>query len=151
MAKEMKIAHDYFLDCCKKYGVEVVSDRQVRSHFETIVKFEGVEHKVQDSIYVHGKERKIGIFCFKTMMAGHYLYKEPRDLENYDKWANNKDDILYEPKVKESDLKEIYKLLDKALTIANKSDKDAVPENVLKGLSDVVGVAFGYLKTRGEV
>lgn len=149
MARESKIAHDYFLDCCKKYGVEIVSDRIVRSHYVTICKFEGVEHKVQNSIYGQGKERNLGMFVFKNMMASHYLYKEPRDLEGYDRWANNKEDILYTPKAKESDLKEIYKLLNKALTIADKGEN--IPTDVFNEVSNAVGITHRYLIGRGEL
>ena len=149
MAREAKIAHDYFLDCCKKYGVEVVSDRIVRSHYETVCRVEGIEHTVQNSIYGQGKEKKLGMFYFKNMMAGHYLYKEPRDLEGYDKWAHNKEDILYTPKAKESDLKEVYKLLNKALTIANKSED--IPQELFEGISSVTGMSHRYLLNRGEL
>ena len=140
MAKEMKIAHDYFLDCCKKYGVEVVSDRVVRSHFVTICRFEGIEHKVDYfSVYGQGKEKKLGMHGFKTMMAGHYLDKEPRDLDGYDRWANNKEDILYEPKPKGSDLEEIHKLIIKALGIVKQSEKGEIPESVKNALLDAEG------------
>ena len=148
MARESKIAHDYFLDCCKKYGVEVVSDKQVRSHFVTICKFEGVEHSVQNSIYGQGKERKSGMFYFKNMMASHYLYKEPRDLEGYDRWANNKEDILYTPKAKESALKEIYKLLNKALNLAK--DSDDIPQEIYEEIANAHGLASRHLAERGE-
>ena len=148
MARESKIAHDYFLDCCKKYGVEIVSDRRVRSHFETVCRFEGVEHKAQNSIYGTGREKKMGMFVFKTMMAGHYLNKEPRDLDGYDRWANNKDDILYEPRPKESDLKELYKVLDKALTLADKGTD--IPKELFDEVSKVTGMAHNYLISRGE-
>ena len=149
MSRESKIAHDYFLDCCKKYGVEVVSDRRVRSHFVTVCKVFETEVKVDYlSIYGTGKEKLIGCSAFKSLMLGYYLDK--RDLNKYDEWNAMPKDLLYEPKPKESDLKTIYKLLDKALTIANKSDKTEVPEDVFEAVSIAVGTAHNYLLRRGE-
>lgn len=152
MARESKIAHDYFLDCCKKYGVEVVSDRKVRSHYETTVKYNGYEYTEKSlSIYGQFNDKKLGMFTFKGFMSAYYL--DMNDVENTELWLHglHKVDILKEEKPKESDLIRIYKLLDKALTIANESDKDNVPDDVLKAVSDAVGIVFPYLKRRGEL
>lgn len=148
MAKEKKIAHDYFLDCCKKYGIEVVSDRRVRSHFVTICKVFEKEVKVDYlSIYGQGKEKLIGCSAFKGMMQGYYIDK--KDLAKYDEWNAMPKDLLYEPKAKESDLKEIYKLLNKALTIADKGEN--IPTDVFNEVSNAVGITHRYLIGRGEM
>ena len=148
MARENKIAHDYFLDCCKKYGVEVVSDRRVRSHYVTICKVFEKEIKVDYlSIYGQGKEKFIGCSAFKGMMQGYYIDK--KDLAKYDEWDAMPKDLLYEPKPKESDLKQVYKLLDKALTIANKSED--IPQELFEGISSVTGMSHRYLLNRGEL
>lgn len=150
MAKEKKIAHDYFLDCCKKYGVEIVSDKQVRSHFKTIVRFEGKEHTVEHlSIYGSVGDKASGMMSFKNMMVDHY-----RDINKEEamKWSSLemfKKDILYTPKAKESDLMEIFKLLNKVLTIADKGEN--IPVDVFNEVSNAVGITHRYLIGRGEL
>lgn len=150
MAKEKKIAHDYFLDCCKKYGVEIVSDKQIRSHFKTIIRFEGKEHIIEHlSIYGSVGDKASGMLTFKNMMVDHYREIDKKEAEKWSSLEMFNKDILYSPKAKESDLKEIYKLLDKALTIANKS-KD-IPQDLFESISSVTGLAHCYLLTRGEM
>ena len=147
MARESKIAHDYFLDCCKKYGVEIVSDRRVRSHYVTVCKVFEKEVKIDYlSIYGTGKEKLIGCSVFKGMMMGYYLDK--KDLAKYDEWNAMPKDILYEPKPKESDLKEIYKLLNKALNLAKGSED--IPQDINEGLASVHGLVSRHLAERGE-
>ena len=152
MAKEMKIAHDYFLDCCKKYGFEIVSDRKVRSHYETVIKLDDYETTEKSlSAYGQGKEKKIGMTVFRTVMAGYYIHKNDPDKASYWLHELRGKDILKEEKAKESDLLKIYKLIDKALTIANKSTESEVPDEILNAVSDTLGKVYPYLKTRGEL
>lgn len=152
MARESKIAHDYFLDCCKKYGVEVVSDRKVRSHFETVVRYDGYETTEKSlSVYGQGNEKKIGMTVFRSLMAGYCISKNDPEKAHYWLHELRGKDILREEKPAESDLMKVYKLLDKALTIANKSEKNEVPDDVFEAVSDAVGIVFPYLKRRGEL
>lgn len=139
MKGERKLAHDYYLDCCKKYGVEVVSDRQVRSHYEVKIRFEGME-KLQKGLSIYaegGQEKKLGMWIFCNDMAGMYLMA--KDRQKCDEWDKlSKTDILYEPKPEKHPLVAINDLLIKAWEIADKSVKEDVSDALLDAINNAL-------------
>lgn len=143
MKGERKLAHDYYLDCCKKYGVEVVSDRQVRSHYETVIRFDGMETKQISlsifglSICGQGYEKKTGMTAFCVDMAS--MYAEAGNISKYDEWDKLiLTDILCEPKPEKHPLVAINDLLIKAWEIADKSVKEDVSDALLDAINNAL-------------
>lgn len=139
MKGERKLAHDYYLDCCKKYGVEVVSDRKVRSHYETKIRFDGMEHtETHLSVYTQvNNEKRLGMWAFCDDIAGMYLMTG--NLGKYEEWQKRrKEDILYEPKPEKHPLVAINDLLTKAWGIADKSAKEDVSDALLDAINNAL-------------
>ena len=153
MKGQKKIAHDYYLDCCNKFGVEIVSDKQVRSHYETVIRFDGMEHTQKSlSVYAQGnREKAYGMWVFCNDLSGMYLVSNRQDkLEKYHFWNKlSKEDILYEPKAEKHPLVSICELLEKAWKIADSTPEEDVNENVLNAINKAIAETVASRKRRG--